>query len=249
MGYKKQLKEVHEDIVRGYNTPIGTFLALFLNIFAVSSLNGIELKGLGTVVEISIYVLFSYSIIGLILEIPTYLFPEFDEHARKNFFKQETKEDYYYIHYRSLLLISFNAIILMPVIMVLIFNPSGTFSLGASIISTIDSDLIIAASVLLVAVQFLEQSYFTKAKMFPQEYPKLVFSRSNYLSKVMFTIIFAILSLEMVSQSMNITLAVQKANINVAVNIAVGMMLLALYFVFSAFLDLLYTERLRYIEK
>lgn len=247
--YKKQLKELHEDLVRGYNTQIGTFFALFLNILVVSSLNGIELKGLGLVIEISICGLYFYSLIGLILEIPAYLSPEFDEYARKNFFKQETKGDYYYIHYRSLLLISFNTIILTPIIMMLIFNPSGTFSLSASIISTIDSDLMIAASILLVAVQFLEQSYLTKAKMFPQEYPKLVFPASNYLSNVIFTIIFAILSLEMVSQSMNIAVAVQKANINIAVNIAIGIMLLALYFVFSAFLDMLYVERLRYIEK
>ena len=53
----------------------------------------------------------------------------------------------------------------------------------------------------------------------------------------------------MVSQNIDIAVAVQNAKINIAVDIAVGTMLLALYFVFSAFLDLLYIEKLRQINK
>ena len=248
MGYKSWLKEFHENVVRGYSTPKGIFFALSLNMLVVSALNDIELKEIG-LAAIGLYGLFFYSLIGLILEIPTYLFPDFEENLRKNLFKKETKEDYYYKNYNNLLVYSFNTIILTPIIMVLIFNSSSVFSFSASIISTIDSDLMIAASILLVAVQFLEQSYLAKVKMYPQEYPELIFPKHNYLHKVIFTIVFAVLSLEMVSQNINIAVAVQNAKINVAVDIAVWTMLIALYFVFSAFLDLLYIEKLRQINK
>lgn len=248
MEYKSWLKKFHENVVRGYSTPEGIFFALSLNILVVSALNDIELKEIGGAI-IGLYILFFYSLIGLILEIPAYLAPDFEENLRKKLFNKETKEDYYYKNYKNLLEYSFNTILLTPIIITLIFNPSGAFSFSASIISTIDSDLIIAASILLVAVQFLEQSYLARAKMFPQEYSELIFPKHNYLYNVIFTIVFAILSLEMVSQNINIAVAVQNAKINIAVDIAVGTMLLALYFVFSAFLDLLYIEKLRQINK
>ncbi len=248
MEYKSWLKKFHEYVVSGHYTPGGIFFALSLNILVVSALNNIELKEIG-VATIGLYGLFLYSLIGLILEIPTYPTPDLEENLRKNLFKKETKENYYYKNYKNLLVYSFNTIILTPIIMVLIFNSSGAFSFSTRIISTIDSNLIIAASILLVAVQFLEQSYLTKAKMFPQEYSELIPPKHNYLHNVIFTIVFAILSLEMVSQNIDIAVAVQNAKINIAVDIAVGTMLLALYFVFSAFLDLLYIEKLRQINK
>ena len=186
-------------------------------------------------------------LIGLILEIPYYVFPNLEEKNRKELFNQETKEEYYYKNYNNLLVISFNLLILTPIIIILIFNSNGVFNLSFNIISTIDSDLIIAASVLLVAVQFSEQNYLEKAKMFPKEYPELLLSNNNYLKNAIFTIIFAILSLEILSQNINIVF--QNAHINVAINIAIGVMLLALYFVFSAFLDILYIEKIRQLNK
>lgn len=236
MEYKSRLKEFHENFVRGYDSPIGTFFTLFLNILTVSALNGIELKEIG-IAAIGLYILFFYSLIGLILGIPAYLSPNFEEDLRKEFLKQETKEDYYYKSYKNLLVISFNTIILTPIIMMLIFNPSGIFNFGASIISTIDSDLIISASILVIAAQFLEQTYLEKVRMFSQDYPKILLSRNSYIVNAIFVIAFAILSLEIVSQ-----------NINIAIKIATGAMLLAMYFVFSAFSDMLYIERLRYLN-
>lgn len=84
--------------------------------------------------------------------------------------------------------------------------------------------------------------------MFPKEYSKLSLSNNNnYLKNAIFTIIFAILSLEIVSQNINIVF--QNAHINVAVNIAISVMLLSLYFVFSAFVDILYIEKIRQLNK
>ena len=246
MEYKSWLKKLLRYFEGGYNSSTGIFISLLFSIILVSSLNGIELKEIKLVTDIILIVVFIYSIIGSIL-ISYYLFPNLEEKNRKELFNPKKKNSIIK-KYKNLLVISFNLLILTPIIIILIFNSNGIFNLSFNIISTIDSDLIIAASVLLIAVQFSEQNYLDKVKMFPKEYSKLSLSNNNnYLKNAIFTIIFAILSLEIVSQNINIVF--QNAHINVAVNIAISVMLLSLYFVFSAFVDILYIEKIRQLNK
>ncbi|MEM0143206.1 MAG: hypothetical protein QXL94_04555 [Candidatus Parvarchaeum sp.] len=100
-------------------------------------------------------------------------------------------------------------------------------------VSILDSDLIIATTLLLIASELLEHTYLEKARMFPNDYKKLIIKTSHsYVKDAFLTFISAILSLEILGANLN-------------VSFGIFFMLIALYFIFYAFIYLFYIERLR----
>ncbi|MCL5101829.1 MAG: hypothetical protein M1544_00530 [Candidatus Marsarchaeota archaeon] len=229
-----KIKRLLYHLNKSTDSDAGTFISILLSILVASSSYGANVATYNGIIGDGIFLLVIIQLFYLFSILPDFL------HSAQNYVNeaqellQQDDEVYYYTTYRTLLLISLNAIILMPIILDLIFNGGKVLTFNAQITYVIDSSLIVATTLLLIASQLIETVYLEKARMFPYKYKKLVFNNHNHVKFAVLTLIFAILSLEV-------------SGANLSENISIFFMLIALYPLFYAFTNLFYIERIRTI--